>query len=676
MDATVCPKHGVPTVADGVFDKVDPLVGKTFSSSYRIEGLLGEGAMGRVYRATQISMGRIVALKTLHAHLVSDRDLMRRFYREARSASQLLSPHVVRVFDFGVDDETGTPYIAMEILEGSDLGDLIKGEGPLAVGRAARLLLQVSQALREAERKGIVHRDLKPDNVFVSTSIDIDDDFVKVVDFGIAKVLGAGSGMTSDLTATGKTVGTPQFMAPEQVRGGDVDIRADLYSLGCILHTVLTGLPPFHGDDAMSIMMRHLSAPAPPLPSPRPGGEVPPKQQGEQHSALLAKRVEDRPASADVVYRALRAIERQQDIALATLAETAGARTTASKAVTAGAGAAARGSQPVAAAGFVTRELDGASPSARTQAADLSVASSEGPAVMTGDFSLDEDPLDALSSLAAAWPGDEQDAGGSSVRVPSAMATGAAHEAMLAPPTVLPPTHHEKVPIPLIVLAALVLLGVAGGGAWYLVGGAAAEPSETTTAADQVAEERAGQPMVENTATKNTAAKNTAAKNTAANTAEKDAAGKNTADKGIAEKSTAPDSPGGQASAGLPSPTAGSAADAPVAVEPLAPVPPPTAVVGDAEVAGEADAEDAGADADAAGPAPDDDSTASDQPAAEVPSAGTPATKAPASRTAPPRRKPAAKPAAEAKPAKKPAAETRPATKPATKKPSSTAVPW
>ena len=193
MEAPVCPKDSVATVPHDLVKRAagEDAVGKVFSSRYRIERLLGQGGFGRVYVATQLSMGRTVALKTLHPELVSDENHLQRFFLEARAASHLKSPHVVRIYDFGVDDETRTPFIAMEELEGRTLTEEIRLRGVMRPAHAARVIGQVGQALVEAGEQGIVHRDLKPDNIILLSTAERSD-FAKVMDFGIAKRVGPG----------------------------------------------------------------------------------------------------------------------------------------------------------------------------------------------------------------------------------------------------------------------------------------------------------------------------------------------------------------------------------------------------------------------------------------------------------------------------------------------------
>jgi serine/threonine protein kinase len=242
----------------------DPLVGRTLPGGYRVTHLVGVGGMGRVYCAEQVALGRTVAVKVVHPHLADDELAAARFLNEARTASRLSHPHSVAIFDFG-RTEQGQPYIVMEYLRGRDLARVAADEGPLPVRRTADVLRQTLDALEEAHALGIVHRDLKPDNI-VLEPLRSGSDFVKVVDFGLAKILEDAptpSSARGALTRPGLVCGTPEYMSPEQGRGDPLDGRADLYSLGVVLFEVLTGRMPFVGDTATKTLLMHLNDPPP-----------------------------------------------------------------------------------------------------------------------------------------------------------------------------------------------------------------------------------------------------------------------------------------------------------------------------------------------------------------------------------------------------------------------------
>lgn len=282
--------------------------GVMLGGGYRIERLLGQGGMGCVYVATQVALGREVALKTLHPRLASTPQQLARFYREGRAATRLHGPHVVRVYDFGVDETTGTPYIAMELIGGQTLKDLLRAQGPMRARRVANLAAQVAETLHEASQAGVVHRDLKSENVMLIESA-ISRDFVKVMDFGVAKLLHAkANGDDQPLTLTGSgmgPIGTPRAMAPEQVLARDVDVRTDLYALGCLMYELLTGHGPYRGQDIIEVLSQHISAaPPPPLP---PTVDAPDELRA-LIASLLAKNPDDRPQNPLAVVDRLRAI--------------------------------------------------------------------------------------------------------------------------------------------------------------------------------------------------------------------------------------------------------------------------------------------------------------------------------------------------------------------------------
>ncbi|MFM2089521.1 MAG: hypothetical protein RLZZ127_10, partial [Planctomycetota bacterium] len=225
-----------------------PMTGQTFGD-YDIGGVLGEGGMGVVYRARQVSLKRRVALKVLPPALANDTRLLQRFEQEARTASLLNTPHVVQVFAAGTVD--GTSFFAMEFVEGTDLSEIIKAKDAkgerFATEEAADYIIQAARGLAEAGKLGIVHRDIKPANLMVTSK-----GLVKVADFGISKVAGEHS-----LTMTGTAVGTPAYCSPEQGRGDAVDHRSDIYSLGVVLYELLTGRKPFDGATANALIYQH-----------------------------------------------------------------------------------------------------------------------------------------------------------------------------------------------------------------------------------------------------------------------------------------------------------------------------------------------------------------------------------------------------------------------------------
>ena len=260
---------------------------------YELESLIGVGGMGEVWRATDTRRDRTVALKLLPEALGNDTDFINRFRRESHVAARLREPHVVPIHDYGEID--GRLFIDMRLVDGRDLGVILK-DGPIAPARAIALIAQVADALEAAHADGLVHRDIKPSNVLVTAN-----DFVYVVDFGIARSIGS---TRSSLTMTGATVGTLDYMAPERFTNQPLDGRVDVYSLACVLAECLTATRPFPGEDLASLLYAHLYT-----DPPRPSSMVPgvPPALDEVISRGMAKRPEDRYATPCELVAAARA---------------------------------------------------------------------------------------------------------------------------------------------------------------------------------------------------------------------------------------------------------------------------------------------------------------------------------------------------------------------------------
>jgi serine/threonine-protein kinase len=269
---------------------VDGYLGATVGKKYRIERLIGEGGMGRVYLATQLALEKPVVLKVLRRWLLSDERTVERFRREARTASRLSHPNSITVLDFG-QTEAGDHYLAMEFISGKDLQQVLSTEWPLSEERVIRIASQVLSALAEAHAAGVIHRDLKPENIMIEQRRG-DPDFVKVLDFGIAKIQDPAPGESAALTRAGFVCGTPEYMSPEQARGAELDARSDLYAVGVILYQLVAGALPFEATSPAMFATKHLSE----LP-------IPP-----------SRRRADANISADLEALILRALSKQPEV--------------------------------------------------------------------------------------------------------------------------------------------------------------------------------------------------------------------------------------------------------------------------------------------------------------------------------------------------------------------------
>lgn len=307
-----CPNDGVPTITltsggQPAGDTDDTLVGTVLGDKYRLTARLGEGGMGTVYRAVQLGMDREVAVKILMHHRQSPEDLQR-FYREMKTTARLVHPHCIRVHDFGHTPMPGwnAVYFVMELVRGPTLEALLTVEGALAAPRAVKIARQIALALGEAHALGLVHRDLKPDNVML-TAVYGDPEFVRVLDFGIARAVGGDGGANETLTKTGAFIGTPLYASPEQARGEVVDQRSDLYSFGVIVYAMLAGRPPLIADSALQVLMKHMDErPLPLALALAERGLAPvPEALTRLVDGLLAKAPEMRPQPVTEVVRIL-----------------------------------------------------------------------------------------------------------------------------------------------------------------------------------------------------------------------------------------------------------------------------------------------------------------------------------------------------------------------------------
>ncbi|HYV46938.1 MAG TPA: protein kinase [Myxococcaceae bacterium] len=287
-----CPSCGEPIVRA---TQADDIIGKLIAKKFRVESMLGEGGMGKVYKAKQVALDKMVVLKVLRQSLQSDERTVARFQREAKAASRLNHPNSISMLDFG-QAEDGSLYIAMELVSGRDLHDILGKEWPLPEARVVRIVSQVLSALQDAHLAGVIHRDLKPENIMVEQRRG-EADFVKVLDFGIAKIQDTSEDGPA-LTRAGFVCGTPEYMSPEQARGAQLDPRSDLYAVGVILYQLTTGMLPFDADSAVGFATKHLMEQPPPPSMRRPEAKI---SQALEALILraLSKDPAGRPQTAD-----------------------------------------------------------------------------------------------------------------------------------------------------------------------------------------------------------------------------------------------------------------------------------------------------------------------------------------------------------------------------------------
>ncbi len=263
--------------------------------------VIGSGANGLIYKVRHPLLDKVVAVKMLHSHLVSEQAMMR-FHREAKAASNLSHPNIIVIHDFGVSKH-GQPYMIMDFVEGQTLADRIDKQGPLPVGYAIPIFTQICDALQHAHDKGTLHRDIKPNNMML-TELDRDIPTLKILDFGLAKVIHPDGKESKHLTRTGETVGSPLYMSPEQCQGVELDRRSDIYSLGCVIYECLTGSPPHIGDTAVTTMFKHLNDAPPSLKEGSLGVDFG-EELEEIVATMLAKEPDDRFQSMRDVKQAL-----------------------------------------------------------------------------------------------------------------------------------------------------------------------------------------------------------------------------------------------------------------------------------------------------------------------------------------------------------------------------------
>ncbi|MBZ0186942.1 MAG: serine/threonine protein kinase, partial [Candidatus Obscuribacterales bacterium] len=280
----------------------DPLVGTKLAGKYDIIRVLGTGGMGVVYEGRHEVMDRRVAIKMLQAHHLNDSMSVKRFQQESKATCRLNHPHIITVFDFGISP-TGQPYIVMDYLEGKPLSDIIKEEGQIKVDRAVHMFQQACEALAHAHNQSVIHRDLKPSNI-VLVSYEDDKDYVKVVDFGVAKIMEDGGTEGQKLTQMGEVCGSPIYMSPEQCQGFALDKRSDVYSMGIVMYETLTNRLPILGKTMVETMSKHIKDAPPSFSEVRPDLYIPERVE-QVILRALAKDPDDRPQSMEHLAREL-----------------------------------------------------------------------------------------------------------------------------------------------------------------------------------------------------------------------------------------------------------------------------------------------------------------------------------------------------------------------------------
>jgi serine/threonine-protein kinase len=282
------------------------LSGAVLDDRYQVIEPIAEGAMGAVYRGERLKLGRAVAIKIMHDALPDELASRGRFEREAKLMARLEHPHCVSVMDFGLHD--GKPYLVMELVRGTSLLDVLAKSGRIEPARAAELVKQVLSGLAHAHELGIVHRDIKPANIMLTERTGLGEQ-IRILDFGLAR-----PAIDSTKLTTGIVVGTPNYMAPEQIKGGAIDGRTDLYAVGVMLFELITGKKPFLADDPLAVVRKHLHAAPPTIAETAPGLNVP--ELEEVVAKALAKQPQHRFASAAEMSAAIdQAVQRRASMA-------------------------------------------------------------------------------------------------------------------------------------------------------------------------------------------------------------------------------------------------------------------------------------------------------------------------------------------------------------------------
>ena len=287
-----------PEVQFVIADSDVDLIGTVLHERYKVLSLIGSGGMGKVYKAEHLLLNKAQAVKILHRHLVGDAGSLQRFTVEAKAASGLRHDNLLTVTDYGVTADKA-PYIVMDYVDGISLSDYLEKIGSLSIEDFMLVFTQVVRGLAHAHGKGVIHRDLKPSNIMLSIN-DGKISNVRIVDFGIAKILPDGEGAAQHLTQTGEIFGSPLYMSPEQCRGGELDFRSDIYSLGCVMYEALAGHVPVKGENAVETLYKHMSETAPRISETYPHLKIPNGLEDVVHKCMQNDREKRYQSASDL----------------------------------------------------------------------------------------------------------------------------------------------------------------------------------------------------------------------------------------------------------------------------------------------------------------------------------------------------------------------------------------